>query len=151
LLYDRSLGSEYNYRDVQIDARQFFELIPEQVIAIQETAEFTDGTVPFQDLVRFGGQNIVRGYYDGRYRDNNGIAVQGEYHLPVWWKFGVVGFAGIGQVANEIDDIAVNRFWFAGGMGLRFFWSRQEHISLRLDYGIGNNSSGVYITVTEAF
>jgi hypothetical protein len=45
----------------------------------------------------------------------------------------------------------MNRFWFAGGVGLRFFWNPQERISLRLDYGIGNNSNGMYITVTEAF
>jgi hypothetical protein len=151
IVYRHSIGSDYNYSDVQFDTRHFFEIVPTQVLAIQAAAEFTGGSVPFQRLVRFGGQNILRGYFDGRYRDKNGVALQAEYRLPVWWRLGLVGFAGVAQVADQIDHFAVNRFWFAGGVGLRFFWNPKERISLRLDYGIGNNSSGMYITVTEAF
>ncbi len=151
LFYGRSYGSDYNYSDILIDTRNFFEVIPTQVLAIQAVAEFIDGSVPFQNLVKFGGQNIIRGYFDGRYRDKNGIALQAEYHIPVWWRLGIVGFAGTAQVSDNIGHFAMSRFWFAGGLGLRFFWNPKERISLRLDYGIGNNSSGMYITVTEAF
>lgn len=151
LFYRRSFGGDYNYSDILIDTRNFIEVVPTQVLAFQVAAEFMNGTVPFQSLVRFGGQNIIRGYFDGRYRDKNGIAAQAEYHVPVWWRFGVVGFAGTAQVADKVSHFATNRFWFAGGLGLRFFWDPREHISLRIDYGIGNNSSGMYITVSEAF
>jgi outer membrane protein assembly factor BamA len=151
LFYHHSLGSDYDYSDIQLDTRHFFEIIPAQVLAIQAAAEFQGGAVPFQSLVRFGGQNIVRGYFDGRYRDKNGVALQAEYRAPVWWRFGVVGFAGVAQVADHAARFALNRFWFAGGLGLRFFWNPEERVSLRLDYGVGNNSSGMYITVTEAF
>lgn len=151
LTYQQAFGSDYRYSDIQIDTRNFFEIVPTQVLAIQAAAEFMNGAVPFQNLVRFGGQNIVRGYFDGRYRDKNGLALQAEYRLPVWWKFGIVGFAGIAQVADQVQHFAMKRFWFAGGMGLRYFWNPKERISLRIDYGIGNNSTGMYITVTEAF
>lgn len=151
LFYSRSFGGDYNYSDILIDTRNFFEIVPTQVLAIQAVAEFMNGTVPFQNLVRFGGQNIIRGYFDGRYRDKNGIALQAEYHVPVWWRFGVVGFAGVAQVTDEMNHFAMKRFWFAGGLGLRFYWNPKERISLRLDYGVGNNSSGMYVTVTEAF
>ena len=151
LFYRSELGGDYNYTDLQIDARNFFELFPSQVLAIQYGGEFIDGTAPFQSLVQFGGQNILRGYYAGRYRDNNGVVLQGEYRIPVWWRFGIVGFAGVAQVADKIGHFALNRFWFAGGLGLRFYWNPDEKISLRLDYGVGNNSSGMYVTVTEAF
>lgn len=151
LFYDRTFGGDYNFNDILIDTRNYVEVIPTHVLAFQAAAEFMNGTVPFQDLVRFGGQNIIRGYFDGRYRDKNGIAFQGEYRFPVWWKFGLIAFAGAAQVANNARDFALDRFWFAGGGGLRFYWNSREHIVLRLDYGIGNNSSGMYITVTEAF
>jgi hypothetical protein len=151
MLYRQAIGSDFHYSDILLDTRHFFEIIPTQVLAIQAAAEFTGGSVPFQRLVRFGGQNLLRGYFDGRYRDKNGAALQAEYRLPVWWRIGIVGFAGVAQVADQIDHFAMNRFWFAGGIGLRFFWNPKERISLRLDYGIGNNSSGMYITVTEAF
>jgi len=151
LFYNRSFGGDYNFSDILFDTRLFFQTVSSQVLAVQAAAEFMQGTVPFQDLVRFGGQNIIRGYFDGRYRDKNGMALQAEYRVPVWWKFGVVAFAGAAQVADQVSHFGTNRFWFAGGLGLRFFWNPKEHISLRLDYGVGNNSSGVYITVTEAF
>ena len=151
LFYSRSFGSNYDYTDVLLDARNYFEIIPTQVLAVQAAAEFMGGAVPFQNLVRFGGQDLIRGYYYGRYRDKNGIALQAEYRVPVWWRFGIVGFAGAAQVADKTSHFAIPRFWFAGGLGLRFYWNPQERINLRLDYGIGNNSSGTYITVTEAF
>lgn len=151
LFYRGAFGSDHDYTDIQIDTRIFFEVVPGQVFAVQAAGEFIDGSPPFQNLVKFGGQNILRGYFDGRYRDKNGIAVQAEYRLPVWWRFGLVGFAGIAQVADKIAHFTLDRFWFAGGLGLRFFWNPEERISIRLDYGIGNNSSGMYITVTEAF
>ncbi len=151
LFYQKALGGDYTYNDIQVDTRNFFELLPGQVLAVQAAAEFIDGTPPFQSLVQFGGQNLLRGYFAGRYRDKDGVAVQAEYRVPVWWRLGLVGFGGIAQVAPEVSHLAFNRFWFAGGLGLRFFWNPEERISLRLDYGMGNNSSGVYITVTEAF
>jgi outer membrane protein assembly factor BamA len=150
LFFQGTFGSDYSYADFQIDTRNFFEIVPGQVLAVQAAAEFIDGSPPFQRLVKFGGQNLLRGYFDGRYRDRDGILLQAEYRLPVWWRFGLAGFAGIAQVADGIIHLAVNRFWFAGGLGLRFFWNARERINLRLDYGIGNNSTGLYITVTEA-
>ena len=151
LTYQKGLGGNFAYNDVQIDTRNYFELIPRQILAIQAAAEFIGGTAPFQNLVQFGGQNLLRGYFAGRYRDRNGVAVQADYRLPVWWRFGMVAFLGAAQVAPTVDRFGLNRFWVAGGLGLRFFWNPEERISLRLDYGVGNNSSGLYVTVTEAF
>jgi hypothetical protein len=151
LVYRNAIGSDYDYTDLQIDTRNFFEIMPGQILALQAAGEFIDGTAPFYRLANFGGQSLLRGYFGGRYRDNNGIAVQAEYRLPVWRRFGMVGFAGAAQVADKIGHFALKRFWFAGGIGLRFAWNPDERLNLRLDYGVGNNSSGVYITVTEAF
>jgi hypothetical protein len=151
LFYRRALGSDFKFSDVQIDTRNFFEIVPGQILAIQAAGEFIDGIAPFHHLARFGGSSLLRGYYDGRYRDNQGVALQAEYRVPVWWRFGAVGFVGAAQVADKISRLALNRFWLAGGVGLRFAWSPEERVNIRLDYGVGNNSSGMYITVTEAF
>ena len=151
LFYRGMFGSDYSYTDIQIDSRNFFEVAPGQVLAIQAAAELTDGAVPFQSLAKFGGQNILRGYFEGRYRDRQGVAFQAEYRIPLWWRFGLVGFVGVAQVSPMINEFALNRFWFAGGLGIRFLLNPDDRINLRLDLGYGNNSSGTYITVTEAF
>jgi outer membrane protein assembly factor BamA len=151
LFYRSAFGSDYDYTDIQIDTRTFFEVAPGQVLALQGAGEFIDGLPPFQSLATFGGSNILRGYFNGRYRDKNGVALQAEYRIPVWGRFGIVGFAGVAQVADRIRYFGLRRFWFAGGAGVRFAWNPEERVNLRLDYGIGNNSNGIYITVTEAF
>ena len=151
LVYSSSFGSDYDFTDVQIDARTFFEVVPGQILAVQGAAEFIGGTPPFYRMAAFGGQNLLRGYFDGRYRDKNSVALQAEYRLPVWWRFGMVGFVGAAQVADKAGQFGLKRFWYAGGLGIRFAWNPEERVNLRLDYGVGKNSSGMYITVTEAF
>jgi outer membrane protein assembly factor BamA len=151
LFYRSAFGSDYRYDDIQIETRNFFTPLFDHVIAVQGSGEFIDGSAPFYSYAKFGGQNLLRGYFDGRYRDKNAVSLQAEYRVPVWWRFGIVGFAGIAQVADQIRGLAMDRFWLAGGIGLRFAWNPEERINLRLDYGAGKNSSGMYITITEAF
>jgi len=151
MFYRSAFGSDYSYDDVQIDTRNFFRTFSDHVVAVQAAGEFIDGLAPFQSYAKFGGQNLLRGYFDGRYRDKNGVLLQAEYRMPVWWRFGVVGFAGVAQVTDRISGFALDRFWFAGGVGLRFAWNLEERINVRIDYGAGSNSSGIYITITEAF
>ena len=151
LFNQKSFGSDYTYTDAQVDLRNFFEVVPKHVVAVQAAGEFMGGNVPFQNLARFGGQNIMRGYFDGRYRDKHGVVIQAEYRLPLWWRFGLVGFAGVAQVADQIAHFGMNRFWFAGGAGVRFAWNPEERVNIRMDYGVGSHSDGLYFTVTEAF
>ncbi len=148
---DKSLGSDFNYTDIELDTRNFFEMFPSQILAVQAGFQIIDGTAPFQDLARFGGQDYLRGYFDGQYRDKTQVGGQVEYRIPVWWRFGAVAFAGVAQVADKMSQWSINEFKFAAGAGIRFLLNRQERIAVRLDMGFGTNSSGVYFTVTEAF
>jgi outer membrane protein assembly factor BamA len=151
LFYRRAFGSDYSYDDIQIDARTFFGPWAGHVVAIQSTCVFINGSAPFQSYAKFGGANLLRGYFEGRYRDKHAVSLQAEYRIPVWWRLGLVGFAGMAQVAGQIRRFGLHRFWFAGGMGLRFALNPEEKINLRIDYGAGANSSGVYFNITEAF
>ncbi len=150
LVYRKEFSGDYNYADLRVDARKFFETGEGQVLAVQAAGRAVSGTVPFQAVPTFGGANLVRGYFEGRYRDNISAALQAEYRAHIWWRVGLVAFAGAGQVADKIERLALQRFWCAGGVGLRFLWSPKERVNIRLDYGIGNNSSGLYVTVSEA-
>lgn len=151
LVYRRAFGSTCSYDDVQLDARKFFEVLPSQILAIQGAAEIIDGTAPFQNLARFGGASLLRGYFDGQYRDNTSIALQAEYRIPVWWKFGAVAFVGVGQVADKLTRWRLGEFKFAGGAGIRLVLNTDDRVALRIDLGFGENSTGLYITATEAF
>jgi hypothetical protein len=151
LFYRRAFGSTFSYDDVQLDARNFFEVLPSQVLAIQGAAEIISGTAPFQNLARFGGASLLRGYFEGQYRDNTSIALQAEYRIPLWWRIGAVAFAGIGQVAEKVIRWRTGEFKLAAGAGIRLVLNTEDRVALRIDVGYGENSTGLYITATEAF
>lgn len=94
LFYRHAFGSDYDYTDIQIDTRTFFEIAPGQVLALQGVGEFIDGLLSFQSLAKFGGSNILHGYFDGRYRDKNGVALQADSDF---------GFSGIPRSVSVFD------------------------------------------------
>ena len=93
----------------------------------------------------------MRGYYDGRYRDRHLLAFQAEYRLPVWGKFGLVGFAGLGRVAPTLGGLDFSGLKYSAGFGLRFKIAPREGANLRIDWAFGQGTSGVYFTAGEAF
>jgi hypothetical protein len=122
------------------------------VLAYQAIARATTGDPPFQLLPAIGGQNLLRGVYDGRYRDRYALAGQAEYRAHLWWRFGAVAFLGAGQVARRGGDFRIDGLHPTGGGGLRFTLDPRERMNLRVDYGMGQGgTSGLYITVGEAF
>lgn len=151
-LNDGALGSDFDYQRYVVDLRRYVALGQRQVLAIQGIALLTDGAPPFYALPRFGGQNVMRGYYEGRFRDRNLVAMQAEYRvLPVLGRFGLVGFAGLGDINEELNDFRLNELKYSLGGGVRFLLSPEEKITLRLDFGVGEDTSGFYITLGEAF
>lgn len=149
--FSEALGSDYDFSRFNLDIRQYFPLSSSQVLAIQGYVNIITGKPTFQLLSLFGGERLMRGYYLGRYRDKNMVAFQMEYRRPVWWRFGLVGFAGFGEVANKISRFERKNFKHSVGWGIRYLFSREEKINLRLDFGYGKGASGVYINIGEAF
>ena len=134
-----------------LDLRKYFPVAATHVVALQALGIATSGEPPFDRYPQLGGESLLRGYFQGRYRDRSLLAFQGEYRLPVFWKFGAVGFASVGQVAPEIRDFGLDRFWVAGGAGIRFLLAKKEGLNIRADFAFGEGSSGFYLSLGEAF
>jgi outer membrane protein assembly factor BamA len=149
--FNSRLGSNFQYTNLLIDARTYLTLCQGHVLALQAYGNFNAGNIPFLSLASLGGSTIMRGYYSGRYRDHNLVAAQAEYRLPLWWRFGVVGFAGVGQVTRYVRHFRMGEFKAAAGGGIRFALNEKERLNLRFDYGVARHSSGSYLTVSEAF
>jgi outer membrane translocation and assembly module TamA len=108
--------------------------------------------VPLRSLASFGGNNSMRGYYDGRYRDKDQLVFQAEYRIPVYGKWGVVVFGSTGDVSSKFTDYTFGDLKYSYGAGIRFAISKKEKLNLRLDYGIGQgNNNGLYFQLGEAF
>jgi len=150
-LYRSGLGSNYNFTRYRVDLRKYFPLFSSQVLAFQSYFSLINGDPPFQMLSMMGGQNWMRGYYRGRFRDKNMIVLQMEYRLPLMWKFGIVGFVGYGDVADKVDNFILKDFKYSAGFGFRYLLSPEEKINVRIDFGFCKESFGVYVAISEAF
>ncbi len=147
------LGSDYTYTNIVIDLRKFITVYKEQVLAMQLFSFSNLGNnVPVRSLASFGGSNSMRGFYDGRYKDKQQLVFQAEYRVPVYRKWGVVVFGGMGDVAHKPTDYDWISLKYSYGAGIRFALNKSEKLNLRLDYGLaGGHGSGLYFQLGEAF
>jgi outer membrane protein assembly factor BamA len=142
---------DFDYSNYIVDFRKYIETHRHHVFAFQVYGNFNKGSIPILSLASMGGHSLMRGYYSGRFRDKDMVAAQVEYRMHVWRRFGVVGFAGAGQVTNHLEDLGINQFKIAMGTGLRVALKPQERLNLRIDCGVARHSKGFYLTVAEAF
>ncbi len=148
----KEAGSEYSFSEFKIDVRRFFQIDGSHVIGIQGMAELRGGTVPFQSMTRLGGDMMMRGYYQGRFRDRNFAAAQAEYRFPVVWRFTGSVFGGVGQVAAAPEELFEGELKTAFGLGLRFIADTAQHVPLRLDMGLDRDfNPNFYLIIKEAF
>ncbi|HTD40879.1 MAG TPA: hypothetical protein VK671_09680, partial [Mucilaginibacter sp.] len=110
---------------------------------------------PFYLLPALGNDEMMRGYYNGRYRDRNFIAGQTELRYRIWDRVAIVGFLGTGEVAHS--SFSLNALKPDYGGGIRYFFDTEKGLSVRADYGIGekvpgeSRQSGFYIGLGQAF
>ncbi|WP_345226808.1 BamA/TamA family outer membrane protein [Hymenobacter koreensis] len=155
LLMGRYLGSDYNFTRFQLDARHFRSLRrsnSNSILAGQVLGQFHTGQVPFRELANLGGERMMRGIYEGRFRDRQALSAQLELRQKLFWRLGGVVFGAAGQVHDQLGDFRPNDFNVAAGAGLRIAVNRQDRLAIRIDYAVGSGqSSGLYFAFNEAF
>lgn len=144
--------SDFVFTSLEIDVRYFKKLFKGQVLATNLYVASVSSNAPFYKLPALGGQNRMRGYFMGRYRDNNYITMQMEYRQYVTKKLGFVAFGGIGDVGSEITDLNLKELKYSFGGGLRYLFNKKENVNLRMDIGVGQDgNTGIYFGIEEAF
>jgi len=146
----REFGSDYNFVRYVVDARKYFIVHPKSAVAFQLYGESVSGEAPFSIMSLLGGSRNLRGYYEGRFRDNNVLVMQAEYRFPFFWRFKASVFGGFGNVMPRLDEFNIKNIKFAAGAGLRFLLSK-EGVHLRADYAVGQEGGKLYLTLMEAF
>lgn len=151
MFYGKAIGSDFNFNRLTLDVRDFIPLAPKQTLALQGLFTMVGGYEPFYTMSRLGGELNMRGYFEGRFRDHDMLVFQSEYRFPVWWRFGAVAFADVGEVANDEGAFTFSGAKVSAGAGIRFLLSEEERVTVRLDYGVGYDSSELYFSINEAF
>jgi outer membrane protein assembly factor BamA len=157
--YEPSFGGTRTYQAYKAAFDLFLSTGERGILAARASLCDVRGDAPVYALCLFGMQGDLRGYEVGRYIDRTMWSVQAEYRwrLPeslgsFFGRFGLVTFAGVGEVAPSFSDLSSSNLLPGGGVGIRYLLSRQNPINFRIDYAWGKaGSKGVHVGVGEAF
>ncbi|WP_199118285.1 BamA/TamA family outer membrane protein [Pedobacter sp. ASV28] len=150
-------GENFTGSQFKLNLRNFWPLSPKIVVGVQGLYySIQSKHTSFYLLPQLGNDEVMRGYYTGRYRDENLFAAQMEIRYRFMERLGLAVFGGTGKVfpnghAN-LKDLKPNY-----GIGGRYFFDPAKGLSVRLDYGIGEKKpneqrqSGFYVSLAEAF
>ena len=76
--YGSWVGSDYKFERYLVTYNQFFKLKEKQILAVRASLNIASGNVPFEGQSVVGSDDI-RGYSQGRYRNDQVYALQAEY------------------------------------------------------------------------
>jgi len=146
------LSADLGFSRLTIDAAKYLPVGKKGVFATNAFVDLTFGDVPFQRLALIGGSKKLRGFFEGRFRDEKLWIAQAEYRHHIWKFIGMTAFAGVGSVAPDIEGFVESKVHYAAGLGLRVQLSKKDLINARVDVGINEEGKILpYITVGEAF
>ena len=144
------LGSDYEFNSYSADLRKYMTVRDADALSLQAVAISIDGDPSFWAMPGIG--DYIRGYKPMRFIDKNLIAFQIEYRIhPIWKRLGLALFAGTGGAGDKITDIGSDDFHTAAGFGIRYLFLPGEKLNIRLDFGIGGESTEMYLEAGEAF
>ncbi|MES2485921.1 MAG: polymerase [Bacteroidota bacterium] len=139
-----------------IEYTQFFSLSKKLVLGIDiQEQSLTGGRSPFYLLPLMGNDEVMRGYYEGRFRDRNLLAGQAELRYRLSERIGLAAFAGGGEVFQSTFKLSALKPSYGGG--IRYFFDVQKGLAVRVDYGVGQQPvgekrlSGLYVGLGQSF
>lgn len=158
--YSSKLGSMNNYQQYIVDYRQYqaVNTIKGRTFAWQLKGRFTFGDVPYGEMSQLGTPMDLRGYTWGRYRDKSMVYFLAEYRHKfmkpdgTMSKSGMVTWVGSGTIFDFERSSEYNQQaqWLPNfGVGYRL--EVQPRMNLRIDVGIGRETTGFYFNFNEAF
>ena len=150
LIYNGLIGSDLDFGTLSFDARQFVNIAGIHIFGFQAFIEGSGGQTPFEALPYLGGAIRHRGFPANRYRDNIALYVQAEYRFPIWWRFGGVVFAGVGNVTSNLFELSFDNLKPAAGVGLRIRIN-DLGVNGRVDFAMSSFGPAFYLTALEAF
>jgi len=149
--FDKALGSTFTFQTYRLNFSAYQRLTKNQLFAYDGFLCATGGRAPFFGECIFGTSNRLRGYTAGRYIDRDMAAVQAEYRATLPWRFGVVAFAGVGEVGPTFGSFNYSNLLPSGGIGPRFQLSTKYHVNLRADFAWGKTGRTFSMGLGEAF
>lgn len=149
--YPRPFGtSGQNIFSTTLTANYYQRLWKGSVMALDLYGQYNGTDVPWPLRAELGaGGARMRGYYAGRYIDNNIMSGQIELRQNIYKRLGAVAWVGCGTVFPSFKELKGEDLLINYGIGLRFEF--KHNVNVRVDYGFGKGTSGIVFGMSEAF
>ncbi|MCU0429463.1 MAG: BamA/TamA family outer membrane protein [Cytophagaceae bacterium] len=152
LLFSQTrLGATHRYASGLVDFRHFCQVRPKWVLANQVIFQWNSDNPHYNQLAMSGGGRILRGYFQGKYRDKFMQVWQQEwrYILSPRIKWNV--FYAAGHVYRDLKT-PPGPLLASLGTGLRFALVKKQQLHIRADVAISRHGDkGIYLMMEEAF
>ncbi|BCN26711.1 BamA/TamA family outer membrane protein [Vibrio alfacsensis] len=144
-----SLGSDESYDNLVANYRLYQQWSDTTIIAMEVYSQSIFGDAPWFDYAQLGDDQRMRGYYQGQYRDKHQLSTQVELRHTLSGRHGIVAWVGAGNIAPTYHDLFESGWLPTVGVGYRFAF--KARINVRVDLGVGKDSTGFYFQINEAF
>ena len=141
---------------ITFQANYYQKLWKGAVLAFDAYTQINTPDAPWTLREEAGGKFRLRGYYEGRYTDNNLLSVQAELRQKLFWRLGLAAFGGFGALFPDFKSLRAEHLLYSAGVGLRLEF--KHNVNLRVDYGfgrrdpVGGRFTGAFVvTLNEAF
>jgi outer membrane protein assembly factor BamA len=137
-----------SYQSYLADYRSYHLLRDPLVLAWQVNGCAKEGQIPLWDTCRL----TLRGFPVIEYLSARSLQAQAELRWRFHGRWGVVAFAGGGQVWESLGGKGEDDIIPSYGLGLRWMVLPSERINLRVDYARSDRGNDAwYLSVSEAF
>jgi outer membrane protein assembly factor BamA len=154
--FNKYFGGDFIFTKYLADLRGYHTFLNKIITGWQLYGEGVTGNAPFYDLPALGGSERMRGFYEGRYRDNFYLTGQMEAGLlfrifKKMNRFGAVLFASFGEVAHEINDFNISAIKASYGVGFGYMLDEKDRTVIRAEFGFAKGTSGIYFAAGLPF
>ncbi len=156
--YSYALKGQNRYQVLDLEYRKYFSVSRKKegrIIAINFHARHCFNEVPYGELSYSGSSNDIRGYRTLRFRDrvSNNFVVEYRHKFHgnsfMAQRSGFVVWGAVGSIGPETGKSFFVNTLPNFGIGYRF--EVEHRLNVRIDFGWGKDSNGLYFNFQEAY
>lgn len=121
----RAIDAPASYVSVNLAGERFLELFHGRAVSVRVGTDWRlplgHDEVPFFDLATVGGNQVVRGFQRGRFRDRGAAIAALMYKVPVWRRLDALWFYEGGRTFSGVDEVSVRGWRRSWGTGMRLY------------------------------
>lgn len=140
---DKAIGSDFDYTRAGLESCNYLPLGGPFTLGLRGDLQYAGEDAPYFDLPGIS----LRGIRYGRYVDNTSLTFEGELRWDTTPRWTLVGFGGVGWVADKLDELDDSKGRGAGGFGVRYLIAKEYDLRVGLDVAAGPEDEAIYVTL----